>query len=78
MTTFNNNFPFPIPNYKRTGAFRADPFCRWFYAHIRQKHRQGTAPPMLVCLHTVAFLETIHASAGVNQLLLAGVEGMAL
>jgi len=26
MTTFNNNFPFPIPNYKRTGAFRAGPF----------------------------------------------------
>ena len=29
-------------------------------------------------LHTVALFEAIHASAGVYQLLLAGVEGMAL
>ena len=33
---------------------------------------------LAVCLHAVALLEAIHASAGVNHLLLAGVEGMAL
>ena len=33
---------------------------------------------LAVSLHAVALLEAIHASAGINQLLLAGVERMAL
>ena len=38
----------------------------------------STLLPVRRALHAVALLEAVHASAGVNQLLLAGVERMAL
>ncbi len=55
---------------------------RPYTAHIKRKADLAvfalSAPMVLLVLDAVALLEAVYAATGIHQLLLAGIEGMAL